>query len=119
VAQDIVSHSLDVLGPDVIPAGQPCVCAGAAVQVNRRTRTRAIFEPTGQFVTIGGRIACREYDLNQVFLQCVGQVQVQCGMTCCENGFLGDGLRGEISSGERSASARFSSSISRSSVASG
>src|SRR5690606_22434074 len=77
VAQDVGRDRVDVLGGHVVAPGEPRMRACATVERDGAARARAVGDPAREFGTVRRRVARRERELDQVFLQLRRKMRLQ------------------------------------------
>ena len=68
MAQHVVGNRLNIIGADIIAAGQPGVGAGAAVEGYGGARAGAVQRPVAQIIAVSGRVARRQHHMQQIVL---------------------------------------------------
>src|SRR5690606_35430103 len=92
MAQYVVDYRLDILATDEVPAGEPGVGPGAAIQGDGAPGAGAHLDPFRQLRVVQLGATGRHDQLDQVLLHRVSHEQPEDLLTCGQDALLGDAL---------------------------
>ena len=92
MSQHIVGDRLHIFRRDEITPGKPGVRSRTSIKCDCRSRTGAVLQRTLQVLSIPRRIPGRNYHLNDIFLEGIGQVSIEYLQPCGENCLFGQRL---------------------------